>query len=224
MKGGSLPLALGALLALSLSNTLPAFAQNQTSSESAPSPATNEVTAGTRFLAGLGDAISTKENKNGDRIRLRTLEPLTTSDGTTLLTGAQIRGHIDKVMPAGKTGRARVWLTFDEILTPKGWIPIVGVVSDVPGVHSVRVAYDREGAIETRSSKSQQEAEAAAAGAFVGAAPGVVAHDAKGAALGAAAGAATAFMVTSGLGQELTLEKGTKLEVTLERPLFLNAH
>jgi hypothetical protein len=117
-----------------------------------------------------------------------------------------------------------MWLTFDEISTPKGWIPIVAVVSDVPGVHSVRVAYDREGEIETRSSRSQQEAEAAAAGAFVGAAPGVAAHDAKGAALGAAAGAATAFMVTSGLGQELTLDKGMKLELTLERSILLNAN
>lgn len=224
MKGGSLPLALGALLVLSLSNNLPVFAQNQTTSEQVPSPAANEVTAGARFLAGLEDAVSTKENKNGDRIQLRTLEPLTTAGGTTLPAGAQIRGHIDKIMPALKTGRARIWLTFDEILTPKGWIPIVAVVSDVPGVHSVRVAYDREGAIETRSSRGQQEAEAAAAGAFVGAAPGVAAHDAKGAARGAAAGAATAFMVTSGLGQELTLNKGTKLEVTLERSLFLNAN
>lgn len=224
MKGGSLPLAFGALLVFSLSSTLPAFAQNQTTPEPAPSPAANEVIAGTRFLAGLEDVVSTKENKNGDRIHLRTLEPLTTVGGTTLLAGAQIRGHIDKLMPAHKTGRARIWLTFDEISTPKGWIPIVAIVSDVPGVHSVRVAYDREGEIETRSSKGQLEAEAAAAGAFVGAAPGVAAHDAKGAALGAAAGAATAFMVTSGLGQELTLDKGTKLEVTLERSLLLNAH
>jgi hypothetical protein len=224
MKGGSLLFALGALLVFSLSNTLPALAQDQPTPEPAPSPAANEITAGTRFLAGLEAAVSTKENKNGDRIQLRTLEPLTTAGGTTLRAGVQIRGHIDKILPAHKTGRARMWLTFDEISTPKGWIPIVAVVSDVPGVHSVRVAYDREGEIETRSSKGQQEAEAAAAGAFVGAAPGVAAHDAKDAALGAAAGAATAFMVTSGLGQELTLEKGTKLEVTLERSLFLNTN
>jgi hypothetical protein len=224
MKGGDLSLALGVMLVFSLCNGLPAFAQYQTTPEPANSPAANEVTAGTRILAGLEDAVSTKENKNGDRIQLRTLEPLTTAGGSTLLAGAEIRGHIDKIMPARKTGRARVWLTFDEISTPKGWIPIVAVVSDVPGVHSVRVAFDREGAIETRSSKGQQEAEAAAAGAFVGATPGVAAHDAKGAALGAAAGAATAFMVTSGLGEELTLDKGTKLEVTLERSLFLNAN
>jgi outer membrane lipoprotein SlyB len=64
--------------------------------------------------------------------------------------------------------------------------------------------------------------EAAAAGAFVGAAPGVAAHNGKEAALGAAAGAVTAFMLSSGLGQELTLDKNTKLELTLDHPLNLN--
>jgi len=221
MKGGSLLLALGALLALPLTITVPAFSQNQASPEPASSPAANEVPAGTRLLASLEEALGTKENKNGDRVQLHTLEPFTTTGGTTLPAGATIHGHIDKILSAHQTGRARMWLTFDEISTPKGWIPIVAAVSDVPGVHSVRVAYDREGEIETRSTRSQQELEAAAAGAFVGAAPGVAAHSAKDAAFGAAAGAATAFMVTSGLGQELSLDKGTKLELTLERSLFL---
>jgi hypothetical protein len=31
----------------------------------------------------------------------------------------------------------------------------------------------------------------------------------------------TAFMVASGMGQELTLEKDTKLELILEKPLYL---
>jgi hypothetical protein len=38
--------------------------------------------------------------------------------------------------------------------------------------------------------------------------------------MGAATAAAAAYMVASGLGQEITLEKDTKIEVILERPLF----
>jgi len=38
--------------------------------------------------------------------------------------------------------------------------------------------------------------------------------------MGAAMGAATAFMATSGLGQELKLEPNMKLELALERPLY----
>jgi hypothetical protein len=39
--------------------------------------------------------------------------------------------------------------------------------------------------------------------------------------MGAAISAATAFMMTSGLGQDLTLLQNMKLELVLERPLHL---
>jgi hypothetical protein len=39
--------------------------------------------------------------------------------------------------------------------------------------------------------------------------------------MGAAAGAVTAFMLSSGLGQELTLDKNTKLELSLDHPLYV---
>ncbi len=177
--------------------------------------------SGTVFLAGLQDTLSTKDDKKGKEFKAVTLEPVTAADGRVISPGAEIRGHIDKVEAAHQTGRGRMWLTFDDIRTPSGWVPIVAIVSDVPGVHSVKVDYEREGEIEARTSKRQEEAQAAAAGAFVGATAGVMSHDAKGAAMGAAAGAATAFMVASGLGQDVTLEKNTKLELSLERQLYL---
>lgn len=187
------------------------------SGQSAPST----YSSGTRFLVALDDTLSTKDDKHGKEFRVTTLEPVETGDGGIIPDGAVIRGHIDKVEAAHQAGRGRLWLTFDDIKTPHGWAPIVAIVSDVPGVHSVKVNYGREGEIEARTSNRQEEAEAAAAGAFVGATPGVVNHNAKAAALGGAAGAATAFMVASGLGQDVALEKRTKLELTLDRPVYL---
>ena len=184
-----------------------------------PDTAANEVHPGTRILLALEDPISTKDGKPGDRIQLRTLEPVVAADGIGIGPGALVRAHIDKIQAAKKTGRARIWLTLDDIKTPNGWLPMVAEVFDVPGVHSVRVDYQREGEIESRTSTLQAEAAAAAAGAFVGASAGVAAGNGKDAAMGAAAGAAAAFMVTSGLGQELTLEKETKIEIILGRPL-----
>jgi hypothetical protein len=181
----------------------------------------NASADGERFLAALDDTLSTKTDKSGKQFTVTTLEPLEAADGRVIPTGAEIRGHVDKVEAAHQTGRARLWLTFDDIKTPNGWMPIVAIVSDIPGVHSIQVNYKREGDIENRSSKQQQEAEAAAAGALVGAAPGIVNQNAKTAAMGAAAGAATAFMAASGLGQDVTLEKNTKLELELDRPLYL---
>ena len=179
------------------------------------------VTPGTRFLIRMDRAISTKTAKAGDEFTAHTIDPLSTPDGLVLRPGAEIRGHVDKVEQAHQAGRARMWLAFDDIATPRGWLPLVAVVSDVPGVHSVRAVYEREGEIENRTNQHREEAEAAAAGALVGAAPGVAEHNKKGAAIGAAVGAVTAFMISSSLGQELTLQKDTKLELVLDHPLYL---
>lgn len=211
MKGISVLFVLSTLLAC---GTAVSSAQEQ----AAPSPA---IPVGTRFLVGLDDALSTKDAKSGSPFAVHTLEPVSASDGESLPTGIEISGHVDKVEQAHQTGRARIWLSFDEVKLPSGPRALVAFVSDIPGVHSTRVVLESEGAIEARTSKRQEEAESAAAGAFVGAAAGVAAHNAKEAAMGAAAGAVTAFMLSSGLGQELTLDKNTKLELTLDHPLYL---
>jgi hypothetical protein len=208
--------AMAALLVLPLAAISPVAAQNQPAASSAP----NEVTSGTRFLVRLQDTLATKDSKAGDQFAATTLEPLVSADGTALPAGAEIRGHVDKIEAAHKTGRARMWLTFDDIRTPDGWIPLVAMVDDVPGVHSIRVDYNREGEIEATSDKRKEALQAAAAGALVGAAPGVASKDKKDAAMGAAIGAVTAYMVASSLGEELTLEKGMKLELILERSLY----
>lgn len=179
------------------------------------------VSPGTHFLIRLDDAISTKTATAGMEFKAHTLDPIATPDGLVLRPGAEIRGHVDKVEQAHQVGRARMWLAFDDISTPRGWLPIVAVVSDAPGVHSVRAVYEREGEIENTTRKRQDQAEAAAAGALVGAAPGVAEHSGKGAAIGAATGALSAFMISSALGEEVTLQKDTKLELVLNHPLYL---
>jgi hypothetical protein len=199
---------------------IPLRAQN---SDPAPQPQDappNIAPRGTRFLIALQTPISTKEDKAGKQVMARTLEPIPTADGSVVAAGALVRGHIDKVQAAGKVGRARLWLTFDDIRTSTGWTPLVADLIDAPGVHSIRVLYDHEGLIEAPTSKRDDEMLAMAEAAFVGAEPGLSKKDKKDAAMGAAMGAATAFMATSGLGQELTLEPNMKLELALQRPLY----
>ena len=218
MRRTTLLPAMAALLALTSASVFVFPASSQSSPSSATAP--NEVAPGTRFLIRLNDELGSKQSKVGAPFTARTIGPIAAADGTRLRAGAEVRGHIDKVQAAGKTGRARMWLTFDDIKTPDGWMPLIAMVDDVPGVHSIHVDYDREGEIEVTSSKRQQAVEAAAAGALVGAAAGVASHSEKDAAMGAAMAAATAYMVTSGLGQELTLQKDTKIEIILERSLY----
>jgi hypothetical protein len=199
----------------------PAATQDQPAEATESADARPPVPQGTRLLIGLQDSLSTKEDKAGRRFVATTLEPITTAEGVVIRSGIQIRGHIDKVQSAGKTGRARMWLTFDEISTPRGWRPLVAQLIDAPGVHSIHVAYDHEGEIQAASVKREQAMQAAAAGALVGAATGVSNGKDKEAAMNAALTAANAFMSAYGLGQEFTLEKGMKLELVIARPLHL---
>jgi hypothetical protein len=129
---------------------------------------------------------------------------------------------VSRVESAGIAGRAKIWLTFDEIRTKFGELPIVAEVIGVPGDHSVKTGGpEREGLIEARTSTQQAAAQAAAAGAAMGAVKGVKDRDKKEFAEGAAEAALAAYLMESGRGHELDLPKGAKLELELERALYL---
>ena len=182
---------------------------------------TYAVAPGTRVLVKLEDTLSSADTKENRRFKVRTLEPLEAGSGIYLPPGAEIRGHVSRVEPAGVAGRAKIWLTFDEIRTKFGTLPIVADVVSVPGDHSVKSGPSEEGVIEGRKGTQKSAGEAAAAGAAIGAVHGVKHKDAKQAAEGAAVGALEAYLMESGRGHELNLPKGAKLELELGRPLYL---
>jgi hypothetical protein len=179
------------------------------------------VVPGTRFLVSLQQGLNTKVLRMNQEFRVRTLEPLEAGRGIYLPAGAEIRGHIRRVESAGMTGRAKIWLTFDEIRTKFGKLPIVAEVMSVPGDHSIKSGPIEEGVIEGRAGAQKDAAQAAAAGAAMGAVQGVKDRNKKEAVEGAAIGALEAYLTEAGRGQELELPKGAKLELELERALYL---
>jgi hypothetical protein len=180
------------------------------------------VVPGTRFLVKLEDELNTETSRRNGRFKVRTLEPLEAGSGIYLPAGAEIIGHISRVESAGIAGRAKIWLTFDDIKTNFGPLPIVAEVIAVPGDHSVKSGGpQQEGLIEGRTSTQQAAGEAAAAGAAMGAVKGVKDRDKREIAEGAMAAAIAAYLVESGRGHEVDLPRGAKLEVELERALYL---
>jgi hypothetical protein len=179
------------------------------------------VTPGTRFLVVLETEMNTGELKRNQEFRVRTVEPLEAGHGIYLPSGAVIRGHISRVESAGMAGRAKLGLTFDEIHTRFGKLPIVAEVSGLPGDHSTSSQAVTDGVIQGRGSTQKDAAEAAAAGAAKAAWKGVKDKDKKEAAEEAALAALTAYLLEAGRGQELDLPKGAKLELELERTLYL---
>ncbi|MGO9843280.1 MAG: hypothetical protein ACLPZF_19115 [Candidatus Acidiferrales bacterium] len=179
------------------------------------------VVPGTRFLVTLENGLNTKDLKRNQEFRVRTVEPLEAGRGIFLPSGALIRGHISRVESAGMAGRAKLWLTFDEIHTRFGSLPIVAEVAAMPGDHSIASGPVTNGVIEGPGSTQKDAMQAAAAGAAKGAVKGVKDKDKKEAAQGAAIGAFEAYLKEAGRGEELDLPKGAKLELELERALYL---
>ena len=183
---------------------------------------TYAVVPGTKFMVSLGQDLNTKELHKNQTFQVRTVEPLEAGGGIFLPSGATISGHVSRVDAAGTTGRAKVWLTFDEIHTRFGKLPIVAEVASVPGDHSIKNGPIVDGVIEGRPGGTQKDAaQAAATGAAMGAVKGVKDKNKKEAAEGAAMAALEAYLVESGRGSDIDLPRGAKLELELERALYL---
>ena len=179
------------------------------------------VVPGTRVLVRLEDELNTGECKTNYKFKVRTMEPLEAGSGFYLPTGVEIRGHVRKVEPANITGRAKLYLVFDDIRTKFGVLPIVADVVDVPGDHSVKIGPGAEGVIQGKQSTQQAAGQAAAEGAGMGAVRGIKDKNAKEAVERAAEAALAAYLMETGRGHEIALPKGAKLELELERALYL---
>ena len=190
--------------------TLPIAAQEQ----SRPEPG---IPDGTKFVIRLEYKLDTRKLQSGKRFKAKLSEDLVGPDGSVIEHGRKIKGHISSV---DNGFHARMLLSFDEIETGHGWVPLFATVTDVPGEHGLR-APDEEGQLEREGANKRREVERAGVGAGVGAAGGAIAGGGKGAAIGAAIGATGGVLSALFTDRNLILQKGTVLELRLDRPLHI---
>ncbi len=190
------------------------FCISMVAQDAPPVPA-NVVPQGTIFLIQLSDQLDTRTVKAGDHFHARLAEPLVAADGQTIQSGKKIKGHVSAVEPGFRT---RMILSFDEIETARGWVPLIATVTGVPGEHGLR-QIGEEGEIGRQGMSKEQIAEAIVVGAGRGAAEGEKSGGKRGAAAGAGSGAADAAVSAFESGHDLLLEKGTALEIRLDRNL-----
>ncbi|PYX07672.1 MAG: hypothetical protein DMG88_14095 [Acidobacteria bacterium] len=185
--------------------------------EESPNPpvAPHTIPEGTTFLMRLEDRLDTSRLQQGKHFKGKLSEDLTGPDGTLIPRGKKIKGHVSEVQNGF---HARLLLSFDEIETNHGWVPLIATVTGVPGERGVKPP-DEEGEIERRGMNKRHEIERAGAGAGVGAVGGAVAGGGRGAAIGAGIGAAVGAVSGFLTDRNLHLDKGTTLEVRLDHPL-----
>ncbi len=180
------------LLALTLAvGTMPLLAQEQK-----PSAPPHAIPYGTTLLIRLEDRLDVSRIQLGKRFKAKLAEDVMGPDETIIPRGSKIRGHVSEV---GNGFHPRLLLSFDEIETQRGWAPLMATVIDVPGEHGLTAG--AEGEIQRRGQGGGEHRDPDS--------------DGVGARAGAAAGVVQAIFSD----HRLQLQKGTMLEVRLDRPL-----
>jgi len=180
-----------------------------------PAAVSRTIPEGTTFLIRLQDKLDTKKLEQGKHFKAKLAEDLIAPDGSTIPRGKKIKGHVSSIQQGL---HARMLLSFDEIETNHGSMPLIATVTGVPGEHAVKLP-DAEGEIERKGMSKRHMIEAIAVGAGLGVATGAAAGGRHGAAIGAGAGAGTGALAGFFTDRNLKLDKGTTLELRLDHPL-----
>ena len=192
--------------------SLPLVAQDPAIAPQAPP---NAIPEGTRFLIRLNDRLDTRRLEVGKHFKAKLAEDLVAGNGAVIPRGKTIKGHVSAVEQGL---HARMMLSFDEIDTGHGNMPLIATITGVPGDHAVKEPGE-EGELQRKGMSTQHEIEAVAVGAGIGAAAGAMKGGGKGAGIGAGAGAGAGAIAGLLTDHDLRLEKGTALEVRLDHPL-----
>ena len=107
----------------------------------------NAVPEGKTVLIRLGQALQTRTARQGHNFKASLAEDLIAPNGFAIPRGSRVRGHISRV---SQGMHPRLLLSFDDIETTRGRLPLLATVTGVPGEHGLKQP-DGDGAIEVGS-------------------------------------------------------------------------
>ena len=191
-----------------------------------PAPDSITIPRGTRVPLVLINSISTKHAAPGDRVYLESVYPVVVDGRVVVPPGTYVSGSVTGSKRPGRVkGKGELFLLFEQMILPNGTIrDLVGRVGSLDGRAPEGLDRD-EGKITSESSKGRDGrtvGETTVAGTSIGVIAGASGGRAGfGAGVGAAAGAAAGLMgVLLSRGPDAVLEKGTQLDMTLDRDLY----
>ena len=180
--------------------------------------APNVIPADTQFEVQLKDTLDTNKDSPGKKFKAKLAQDLIAQDGSTIPVGSEVRGHVSDVQ---RGLHSQLLLSFDQIKTPHGWVPLAAMVAGVPGEHSIQSETGPEGEIKHTKVDARRELEDGAVGAGLGALAGAAAGGGKGAAIGAGVGGGLGTGAGLLMGRNIRLNKGQALDLRLERDIYL---
>ncbi len=186
------------------------------------------VPSGTHLPLVLHNAISTRNAKSGDPVYLETLFPIVAEGKIVIPAGSYVSGEIvESKRPGRVKGRGELSIQLNLLILENGYTVSFNAIPNNAGTGG-NEQVDEEGKVKGDTDKGADVGGAisttlqgAALGTTIGAAAGNIG---RGAGIGLGAGAAAALLtVLLTRGPEIELPRGTNLDVTLDRPLYLDA-
>jgi type IV secretion system protein VirB10 len=186
------------------------------------------LAAGTQLPLVLHNTVSTRNAKKGDPIYLETLFPITQDSKIIIPAGSYVHGEIVEAKRPGKVkGRGELIIRLDTLILPNGYTVSFNAIPSNAGTGGNETV-EEEGKVKGDTDRANDAGTVlrtttmgGGIGTMAGAAAGNVGRGAGiGLGVGAAAGLLTMLMTR---GPEVELPRGTTLDVTLDRPLYLDA-
>jgi type IV secretion system protein VirB10 len=188
-------------------------------------PGEFQVDPGTHVLLSMVNSVSTKQAAVGDRIYLQTAFPLLSNGRIVVPQGSWVTGTITEVKRPGRVkGRGALQVRFDSLVLPNGvsrnFRADLGALDGRNDGSLNKEQSKVKGPGDKKNDVGQvvtTTAEGAAIGTAVGAASG---HLGGGSVIGLGAGAAAGLIgVLASRGPDATLDRGSTVEMVLDRPL-----
>ena len=183
--------------------------------------------AGTKLALVLTSAITSRSAKPGDPVYFETIYPVIQANKIIVPAGSYVQGQVSEAKRAGRVrGRAELLVRITQLVFPNGYVAsLIGVPSGAGTGGNETL--EKEGVLKgdtDRLNDAGTVVRTTALGAGIGSAAGVAAGNvARGAGIGLGAGAAAGLLaVLLSRGPEIDLERGTTVDVQLERPLYLD--
>jgi hypothetical protein len=187
------------------------------------------VDAGTKVPLTLIKGISTKHSTVGERVYLETVFPVLVNGKIVVPVGSYVAGTVTLVKKPGRVkGRGELYVRFDSLTLPNGVTrEFRSRIGGMDGTAQGSVDHD-EGKVTGEGNKKgdlETIAETTAAGASAGGVIGGLGlgHPGLGVGIGAAGGAAAGMIaILLSRGPDAVLEKGTTVEMVLDRAISFN--
>jgi hypothetical protein len=210
-------------------------AQNPPAPASAAAPAPKLATAldtkgqiripsGTVLPLVLHNGISTRSAKTGDPVYFETLFPVMVDGRVAIPAGSYVSGEVTESLRPGRVkGRGELMIKLNTLILPNAYMVNLNA-SPKDASTGGNEAVDSEGRVKGDSDKASDVgtiAKTTAAGAGIGS---IATRSGSGAAIGAGVGAAAGLIaVLLTRGPEAEMPRGTTVNVSLNRPIFLDA-